>query len=140
MDLWEVVSNLHHFEPIYTAQSRLDVYTRDNCKYAVWWRRADVYNNYFLVAQHVLCKDQEYYKLYPNPVNIAPLNLIILYLDDYRRWILPPITFIYDGSRVVTRIGSKSYYAQAVKITRQGKIYIKRENPSLKEAVQHPVA
>jgi len=135
MDVWEVVLELERFKPVYTNLSRLDVYTKDNCKYAVWWRRVDTYNNYFLVAQHVQCKDQEYYKLYPNPVNIAPLNLIILNLDSYNRWRLPPIAFIYDGTRVVTRIGSKSYYAQAVKIMRDGKIYIKRENPSLKEAV-----
>ena len=126
---------LHDFEPVYTALSRLDVYRLDNCKHAVWWRRVDTYNNYFLVAKHVLCKDQEYYRLFPSPVHIAPLNLIIEHLDSYERWRLPPIAFIYDGSRVVTRIGSKSYYAQAVKITKEGKIYIKRENPSLKEAV-----
>ena len=135
MKLLGMVLCLRDFNPVYTKLSRLDVYTKDNCKYAVWWRRVDTRNNYFLVARHVSCEDQEYYKLYPNPVHIAPLNLIISILDTREKWRLPPIAFIYDGSRVVTRIGSKSYYAQAVKITKEGKIYIKRENPSLKEAV-----
>jgi len=44
----------------------------------------------------------------------------------------------YDYA-LLEEVEKQSKHAQAVKITKEGKIYVKRENPSLNKAVQHPV-
>jgi len=125
MDLWDLVSFLHEFNPINTHLSRIEVYASDNCKIALWWRRPDLHHQFFLVAEHKKCGDQESYRLYPSCVNIAPLATLVEFLET-RGWKLPPIVFVYNGAHVVTRLGSKEFVTQSVRLTRDGRVYVKR--------------